>query len=376
MRTWKTAAGGSVALLLASAATAAGQQQAAAVPAAPSAVQPAAEPAAPVPPAPPAAEPAAAPDLRLSPYAHPGGPVDIGGRRIDLRCTGTGGPVVVLAEGLGGFSMSWYKVQPEIARRTRTCAFDRAGFGYSDPPATPQSMADVAADLHAALRAAHIPPPYVLVGQSLGGIEVRLFAERWPDEIGGMVLVDSSFAEQGMVFRSLPGADPTVRETQTAKRQRCEARAAAGALTMDNSGDPDACVRAPFAGAPDDLRAVWLTFFRPSSFAGLKSLADPDSMARLASADRIDLGDRPLIVLTAGRQSSGSTGTPEYYAAVRKTWLERHAAFSRLSRRGEHRIVEGAGHSIHFEKPEAVVAAITDVLDQLRSTDAGSAGRD
>jgi len=136
--------------------------------------------------------PSMAEDQRMLPYVGPGQFVNIGGRRINLHCTGAGSPTVILMAGIFSWSVVWYKAQPVIAQRTRVYAFDRAGYGFSDPAPRPQILSDVVDDLHAALNAGPIPGPYVLMGHSLGGIEARLYAQRWPKEIVGMVLVDSS----------------------------------------------------------------------------------------------------------------------------------------------------------------------------------------
>src|SRR5919108_2058295 len=118
--------------------------------------------------------PATGEDQRLLPYVDPGQLIDIGGRKINLHCTGAGGPTVILIAGSASWSPIWYKVQPGIAQQTRVCGFDRAGYGFSDPAPRPQILSDVVEDLHAALKAGPIPGPYVLVGHSLGGVEVRL----------------------------------------------------------------------------------------------------------------------------------------------------------------------------------------------------------
>jgi hypothetical protein len=110
--------------------------------------------------------PAISEDRRMLPYAKPGQLIDIGGRRINLQCVGTGGPTVVLMAGLYSWSLVWYKVQSEIAQKARVCAFDRAAYGFSDPPSWPQIISGVVEDLHAALKAGAIPGPYVLVGHS------------------------------------------------------------------------------------------------------------------------------------------------------------------------------------------------------------------
>ena len=116
--------------------------------------------------------------------------VDVGGYRLAIHCIGEGSPTVILETGLGAPSEYWAPIQQEIAGLTRVCRFDRAGRGKSDPaPTTPRTCADMVADLRALLHNAGIPPPYVLVGNSLGGMNARLYAYQHPEEVAGLVLV-------------------------------------------------------------------------------------------------------------------------------------------------------------------------------------------
>ena len=140
--------------------------------------------------------PSMAEDQRMLPYLEKGQLVDIGGRRINLYCTGAGSPTVILLAGIFSWSLVWYKTQPAIAQKTRVCAFDRAAYGFSDPAPRPQILSEVVDDLHAVLKAGSIPGPYVLVGHSLGGLEARVYAQRWPEEVVGMVLVDTARAAE------------------------------------------------------------------------------------------------------------------------------------------------------------------------------------
>ena len=119
--------------------------------------------------------------------------VDIGGCRLHMLVTGRDNPVVVLESGTGDTISSWEKVQPEVAKFARVVAYDRAGLGMSDPAVTePRTTAQIARELHAALHKADLPPPYLLVGHSMGGFHVRLFAHQFPKEVAGLVLVDPS----------------------------------------------------------------------------------------------------------------------------------------------------------------------------------------
>src|ERR671915_199924 len=134
---------------------------------------------------------------------------DVGGYRLAFHCIGEGSPTVVLETGLGAPSEYWAPVQQEIARLTRVCRYDRAGRGKSDPAPTPRTCADMVADLHALLHNVSIRPPYVLVGNSLGGMNARLYAYQYPEEVAGLVLVDGSHQDQfARIGEALPEPEP------------------------------------------------------------------------------------------------------------------------------------------------------------------------
>src|SRR5579864_4290397 len=133
-------------------------------------------------------------DRRFNPME--GRLVDVGGRKIHIDCTGEGSPTVILDSGLGDSYLSWRKVQPEIANFAQVCSYDRAGLGYSEPSSQPRTSQVIATELHALLQAAHVPPPYILVGHSMGGYDVRVYANMFRNDVVGMVLVDSSHPDQ------------------------------------------------------------------------------------------------------------------------------------------------------------------------------------
>jgi pimeloyl-ACP methyl ester carboxylesterase len=321
------------------------------------------------------AEPTLAPaiseDQRILPYVKPGQLVDIGGRRINLHCTGAGGPTVILMAGIFSWSVVWYKTQPVIAQTTRVCGFDRAGYGFSDPGPRPQILSDVVDDLHTALKAGSIPGPYVLVGHSLGGIEVRLFAQRWPKEVVGMVLVDTSPAGEGLVDENQPGFDEVIgRESYAADLLHCAFLVANGPIDTSRP-EYDDCTSA--SGMPSDtpaaFRAIWPQFFTAYYFADKVSLMSSLYTHRYDSVDHRSLGAMPLVVLST-EHSWGASGTPTdvwFHRSYLKVWIALHQALANLSSRGKHRIIEGTGHQIELEKPQAVIDAVDDVLRQLHT---------
>ncbi|HVX67833.1 MAG TPA: alpha/beta hydrolase, partial [Bryobacteraceae bacterium] len=138
-------------------------------------------------------------------FPPPGKLVDVGGFRMHLYCAGEGSPAVILDSGLSDAWLHWYKVQPEVAATTRVCAYDRAGLGWSDPSPRPRSSKVIAQELHTLLERAGIRPPFVLVGHSMGGLDVRMYASLYREQVAGMVLVDASHPEQ---FERFP---PTLR---------------------------------------------------------------------------------------------------------------------------------------------------------------------
>src|SRR4051812_33902159 len=126
----------------------------------------------------------------------PGQLVDIGGYRLHVWCTGEGAPAVILDTGLGGTSADWGFVQPDVARFTRVCSYDRAGMGYSDPGPSPRTARRIARELAELVVRSGIPGPVVLVGASIAGFDVRVFASDHPERAAGLVLVDASHEDQ------------------------------------------------------------------------------------------------------------------------------------------------------------------------------------
>src|SRR5690242_18207099 len=132
---------------------------------------------------------AEAADVRA--YPPPGQLVDVGGYRLHINCTGTGSPTVVIESGWGDMSAAWGWVQPEVAKTTRVCTYDRAGMGWSEASPEPRVAREYAKELHTLLANAHETGPYVLVGHSMGGFTVLVYAHDYPDDVSGLVLVDS-----------------------------------------------------------------------------------------------------------------------------------------------------------------------------------------
>jgi pimeloyl-ACP methyl ester carboxylesterase len=282
-------------------------------------------------------------------YPPPGQLVDIGGYRLHIQCVGTGSPTVVLDAGLGGSSLDWSLVQPELGRTTRVCAYDRAGMGWSDPGPQPRTPRQIADELHALLTNAGIAGPYVLVGHSLGGKNVRLFAIAHPEGVAGMVLVDAR--------SEYVDANTSPAEVQAFQRANA---AQASQYRVAHSLGLVRLIGANLWGGPAMPRetrteGMLLTTSQRGVDAqtaeGLERAADD---AQLQAAP--SLGNRPLTVLAAGQNM---TATP-YWAEAQR----RQAALSSDSRLI---IAEGSGHYIHWEQPALVIDAVRQVIADVRS---------
>ena len=322
----------------------------------------------------PAEEPNVAVVTDLS-YIRPARLVDIGhGRKMNILCVGRGTPTVIFEAGLGDQIRSWATVQPQISLRTRACSYDRAGLGFSDPSPRPGTSANAVDDLHRLLGAASVKPPYVLVGHSLGGMYVRLYADKYrsantPQTIVGMVLVDPVSEDQGRRYTALDISTKTLNDAYVARiHNECIPAAAQGfdrlseiyKRCVDGPG-PHFSAEFNEALADNRSRAVhfqavwseWVNVFTTSS-----------DQVRAA---RRTFGDMPLIVLSRTPFALQPNETQAMRDAKNNLWMELHDDLARLSSRGVNRVVAGAGHAIQFDRPEAVIGAVFEVLDQVQT---------
>ncbi len=325
-----------------------------------------------------ATEAPAAVDPAHEAYARPGTLARLpDGRNIHLRCEGRGSPTVILTAGLGDWSNAWRHIQPRIATLTRTCAWDRAGAGFSSGSDLPQTIERTTADLWAALRSESIAGPYVLVGHSYGGLESIAFADRHPDQVTGMVLVDPSLPDGDRLARQAAPAFAAYLDTLIAPWvQQVGVCREALIAQQPATATPEACrgLDAP-PGYPDALsEALAQLDLDPSRWAAKASLMGSFSanVTAMAKPDR-RLGSMPLVVLSATSLDDLPPDAPE---AVRKQipdqlrmWHAEHQRLAGLSTRGSHQLVPGATHYIHQQKPDVVTFAIEEVVMQLRSLD-------
>jgi pimeloyl-ACP methyl ester carboxylesterase len=281
-------------------------------------------------------------------YPPPGQLVDVGGFRLHIHCIGQGSPTVVFESGLGGSSLDWSLVQPELSKTTRVCAYDRAGYGWSEPSPQPRTPGHVADELHSLLRNSGIPEPYVLVGHSLGGKYVRMFAIDHPDLLAGMVLVD---ARHEYVDFNVPTTDLAAEERVVQAQRRIAwitGRFGIARLlgaTLLNRVAPGAQT------LPADIRTAIAIFTTRQKAIDTNT---GELTARMADDQRLQvasLGDRPLIVLAAGQSM-----------AQLPLWQEAQRQQAALSSDGRLIVAQGSGHMIQWEQPILVIDAIRQVI--------------
>lgn len=287
----------------------------------------------------------AAHDRRAHPA--PGTLYDVGGHRLHLDCTGTGSPTVVLESGLGGTSPSWSRITADLNRTTRVCAYDRAGQGWSDDVDSPHDGPAIAADLHTLLDRAGEVGPYVFVGHSAGGPYVMNFAIQYPDEVAGMVLLDSMSPYE---FDELPGF---------ASEQSMMHRGLGVLPSFARLGAARLLPTSAWSSLPEPAASQVQAF--AASARGMRGMRDEQSMypAVFEHAKALTgLDDTPLVVVTATESMD-----------EHDEWIELQTRLAALSTNSGHRVVD-ATHTGLLDDPassRASVRAISDVIRSIRT---------
>jgi pimeloyl-ACP methyl ester carboxylesterase len=272
-------------------------------------------------------------DLAATPA--PGHLIDIGGYRLHLWCSGDGAPAVILDTGLGGTSAAWGFVQPDVARFTRVCSYDRAGLGYSDPGPSPRTARRIASELAELLTRGGLRGPVVLVGASSGGFNVRVFASDHPERVAGLVLVDATHEDQPHEVPRLARFVPVL--------------STVGALRL---------LGISFGLEIESLAPSTRQFARATRFraAGYQAAGD-EIMHIRESASEVRSARRklsiPVVVVTGARGADA-------------TWRQLQRDQVTLSERGCQIVAQESGHVVATDQPEVVVDAIRRVVETGR----------
>jgi pimeloyl-ACP methyl ester carboxylesterase len=308
------------------------------------------------------------------PYSHAQRLVSVGsGRRLNIYCTGKGSPTVILDLGFGAPLISWGFVQPEIAESARVCSYERAGYGFSDPGPLPRTTRAIVDDLHALLTEADERPPYIMVGHSMAGLDVLLYADLYPSEVSGIVLIDPL----------LPGWDEVVERMFPQFRldgdrfinslAMCQKLAEKGDLRTRSSTNKDCLPPRDPRFTAEVQKARDATKQRPGYWSDLQSEAingDNADVLELNSRRR-QFGSTPLILLSAPLNAStyeASSPTARQIATLtgERTSLQRQVVAQ--SQRGIVCDVGDTGHFIQLDRPSVVLHAIGQVLRLTRSS--------
>ncbi len=278
--------------------------------------------------------------------------------RMNIDCSGQGSPTVILESGSGGPSVDWLMVQPEIAKFSRVCSYDRAGYGWSDSGPEPRSSLQIAYELKQLLQAAGEKGPYVLVGHSMGGYDIRVYTGQYPNDVAGMVLVDASHEDQDLrAAESIRKLSQDDHKHPSWKKLGYFVQLHLGWARLTADRDAPAFWPKPFREEEE-----FLTLPTKHQFATI----DEDQVFSTLSAAQVrsagNLGDRPLIVLTATRQDDISPEIPPKDAqAEEDLWVHQlQPELARLSTHGKQIIVDSS-HEMPTEHPEAVISAIHEV---------------
>ncbi len=284
--------------------------------------------------------------------------VQAGSIRMNIDCSGQGSPTVILESGSGGPSVDWLMVQPGVAKFSRVCSYDRAGYGWSDSGPAPRSSLQIAHELKQLLHAAGEKGPYVLVGHSMGGYDIRVYTGQYPNDVAAMVLVDASHEDQDL------RAPESIRKWSQGYRKHPGWRKLKYFLQFHLgwarlTADRDAPAFWPKAFREEE---DFLTLPTKHQFA----MIDEDQVFPTLSAAQVrsagNLGDRPLIVLTATRQDDIPPEIPPKDAqAEEDLWVHQlQPELARLSIHGKQVAVDSS-HEIPTEHPDVVVSAIHEV---------------
>jgi pimeloyl-ACP methyl ester carboxylesterase len=314
-------------------------------------------------------------------YAQPGQLVSVNGFRLNLYCIGSGSPTVVFDSGWEDWAPAWSKVQPEVAKWTRACSYDRAGAGFSDPGPMPRTSVHIAQELRTALHHAGIAGSYVLVGHAFGGDNVRTFADLYMRDIAGLVLVDadpSDVEPKAMQEDQHRGSVGILSQLRDCRNAIAEHKPLPAPPTRP--GQPQrTCAQQFFRGLPEaawspELNAKLLEIAQTKVAmydAYLSEMEQTPSDEAYLQQHRRSFGSRPIRVLTSGNHGVGHLerkppDTPEHLKYEQETTLAQ-ARWLALSSNSKQIFARNSSEYIQFDEPETVINAIREVYDQTKT---------
>jgi pimeloyl-ACP methyl ester carboxylesterase len=283
--------------------------------------------------------------------------VDIGGRTLNIHCTGEGSPTVVFVSGRTSPGYVWTPTQRGVSAFTRACWYDRADLGWSESGPDPAWGDAAARDLHQLVQNAGLQPPFVLVGASFGGYITRLYHHAYPTEVSGMVFADAAHEDAGTI-QGMPHRDPPpIPRSIIRGLSIVLGRLGMMRFLASDPGPP------PTQWSADE----WDILARLGRQRNVL-LADAKVGPEHATADLVrsagGLEDMPLIVLTQGRPIQDPNSAA---AGVRRGWVDLQRRFAERSSRGRQVLVPNSGHGIPLEAPDAVISAVREIVTTVRN---------
>lgn len=313
-----------------------------------------------------AADKAPMKNTALDQYAKSAELVDIGGgRHLNMRCAGQGSPAVILESGAIADSMTWYKVQPIVAKSTRVCSYDRAGYGFSDGGPLPRDIKASADDLHALLVAAHVETPVVLVGHSLGTNIVRRYADVYPKDVAAIVLLDPPAQNVAEFSPAWQKVEDEGRASGLTQIRACAKAAESGTLDHPTPETND-CLHGPNPEFSDALNAAQrATKLKPAFWQTLLSVQETNGdLFKQPVPTSEKHGAIPLLILAP--DSTNAEAPPADRKALDAASSKTHRLIAATSTRGKIVPVAHSTHDVQFDQPAAVTAAINEVLGDLK----------
>lgn len=284
--------------------------------------------------------------------SYPGKLVDIGTHHLHINCIGQGSPSVIIDSGIGGFSLEWINIQNSLADNVRICSYDRAGYGWSEPGPAPRTTARIANELGTLLIEAKIPAPYILVGHSFGGYNIRYFAEEHPDLVAGMVLIDSSHPEQFNTdeFRRIkvkPQAKNTIKSKNSIRVR---------------------VVRPIIAhNFPQENKWIALRLMRlmKSKSTLINELAFMETSAKqVALRTKKHVHKFPVTIVTRGKRVWPENKIGD---SREQQWARLQSDLQNISYQSEQFLAYESGHIIHLDQPDLVSESILLTINKSRA---------
>jgi len=302
--------------------------------------------------------------MSLNPHPPIGKLVSVGSHQLHIYSTGEGSPSVVFESGGASWCLDWNLVQSEVAKFTNACSYDRAGFGWSESGSNPRTSEQIVTELHTLLTKAEIKKPYILVGASFGGHTARLFAQKYPEEVAGIILLD---ARHETINSKMPPAWKKIEVTGKGMYQFMLLASRLGVLNLLGNLLGEKAAPPIVMKLPPEIRTTYLEVgFKPKYFQ-----SNLDELAAICESDEQlsktgSLGNIPLAVIRHGIPDLFASMPVKQAKQAEIVWQELQAELAKLSSNSQMIVAEKSGHGIQIDQPSLVVDTIRQMIETVR----------